>query len=301
MRIAVLSRSSRLYSTRRLVDACRKRRHECRVMDPLAFDIRLSRSTPELFYGRRKVDGVDAVIPRIGPSITFFGLAVVRQFEMMGVYSVNESQAIARSRDKLRALQLLSRHDVGMPDTVFSRRVGQVKRAIELVGGAPVIIKLVQGSQGVGVILAEAPETAESMIEALYGLNQNILIQRYVAESRGRDVRAFVVGKQVVAAMTRTSEDGDFRSNIHRGGEGKPVKLSAEYRRTAVQAAQIMGLNVAGVDLLMGEHGPMVLEVNSSPGLEGIETATGVDVAGAIVRFLERNARPGRTQDRIGV
>jgi ribosomal protein S6--L-glutamate ligase len=301
MRIAILSRSARLYSTRRLVDACRKRRHFCRVMDPLAFDIRVGRHSPELFYNKKKVDDIDAVIPRIGPSITFFGLAVVRQFEMMGVYCVNESQAIARSRDKLRALQLLSRHDIGMPDTVFSRHVGHVKHAIDLVGGTPVIIKLIQGTQGVGVVLAESPVTAESMIETLYGLNQNILIQRYVAESRGRDVRAFVVGNKVVAAMTRVADEGEFRSNIHRGARGKKVSLNAEYRRTAVQAAGLMGLNIAGVDMLVSERGPLVMEVNSSPGLEGIETATGVNVAGAVVRFVEREARPGKTQDRIGV
>lgn len=302
MKIAILSRKRSLYSTRRLAEAARARGHEAAVMDPLNFDIRLGRAGPEMFYNKRRVKDIHAVVPRIGQSITFYGLAVVRQFEMMGIYSVNESQAIARSRDKLRSLQLLSRADIAMPDTVFSRHPEHVKYAVDMVGGAPVIIKLTTGTQGIGVMLADTAAAAESMIETMHGLNQNILIQQYIAESKGRDVRAFVVGGKVVASMTRTADGEDeFRSNIHRGGRGESVKLDAEYRRTAVAAARTMGLNVAGVDMLISDHGPMVMEVNSSPGLEGIEAATGVDVADVIMAFIEKQARPGKTEDLIGV
>lgn len=292
MNIAILSRKRTLYSTRRLIEAARKRGHEVHVMDPLNFDVRLGRNSPQLFYNKRRVSGIDAVVPRIGQSITFYGLAVVLQFEMMGVYCVNGSQAIARSRDKLRCLQLLSRHDIGIPETVFSRHSEHVQYSVEMVGGAPVIIKLNQGTQGVGVMLADSLAAAESMIETMHGLNHNILVQRYIKESKGRDVRAFVVGRKVVAAMTRTAgAEGEFRSNLHRGGYGEGVKLDAEYRKTAVRAADIMGLNVAGVDMLMSDDGPMVVEVNSSPGLEGIEGASGVDIAEKIMVFLEKEAK----------
>jgi ribosomal protein S6--L-glutamate ligase len=300
MRLAILSRKRTLYSTRRMIEAARARGHEPVVMDPLNFDIRIGTGRPELFYNRRPLKPVGAVVPRIGQSITFYGLAVVRQFEMMGVYTVNGSQAIARSRDKLRSLQLLSRHDIGMPDTVFSRHPEHVRDAIDMVGGAPVIIKLTSGTQGVGVVLADSETAAESMIETLYSLNQNILVQRYIAESKGRDVRAFVVGRKVVAAMTRTADgEEEFRSNIHRGGKGEAVRLPVEYRRTAVKAAEVMGLNVAGVDMLISDKGPLVMEVNSSPGLEGIEGATGVDVAAEIIAFVERDARRHERRRRL--
>jgi ribosomal protein S6--L-glutamate ligase len=287
MRIAILSRQPSLYSTRALVEAGQKRGHAMRVMDTLQFDIRVSRRHPELFYQGEPVGPVDAVIPRIGASITFYGLAVVRQFEMMGVYCVNESQAIARSRDKLRCLQLLSRHDIGMPPTVFTRQPDNVLSCIDRVEGPPVVVKLLQGTQGIGVILAETAAAATSVIEAFHGLEQNILIQKYIREARGADIRALVVGRRVIAAMRRKAVAGEFRSNIHRGGLARKVRLSPEYRRTALAAARVLGLRVAGVDLIESDEGPMVMEVNSSPGLEGIQNTTGVDVAEAILEHIE--------------
>src|SRR5437764_4615413 len=279
MRIVILSRQESLYSTRALVQAAKKRGHEVRVLDTLLFDIRVSKQNPELFYQGEPVGPVDAVIPRIGASISYFGLAVVRQFEMLGVYCLNESQAIARSRDKLRALQLLSRHDIGLPPTIYTRQAEHVPACIEKVEGPPVVVKLLQGTQGIGVILAESTAAASSVIEAFHGLEQNILIQKYIREASGADIRALVVGRKVVAAMRRQAVAGEFRSNIHRGGTAKKVRLSAEYRRTALAAARVLGLTVAGVDLIESNEGPMVLEVNSSPGLEGVQKATGVDVA----------------------
>jgi len=292
MRIVILSRRPELYSTRVLVEAGQARGHEVRVMDTLQFDIRVSRRNPELFYQGEPVGPVDAVIPRIGASITFFGLAVVRQFEMMGVYCVNESQAIARSRDKLRCLQILSRHDIGMPPTVYTRQAEHVPSCIDRAEGPPVVIKLLEGTQGVGVMLAETAATANSVIEAFHSLDRNILIQKYIREANGTDIRALVVGKRVVAAMRREAVPGEFRSNIHRGGTAKKVLLSAEYRKTALAAARVLGLRVAGVDLIESEDGPMVMEVNSSPGLEGIHKATGVDVADTILDLVEREASP---------
>jgi ribosomal protein S6--L-glutamate ligase len=292
MRIVILSRQPELFSTRAMVKAAADRGHEAHVLDTLKFDIRVSRKRPELFYEGEPVGPVDAVVPRIGASITFYGLAVVRQFEMMGVYCLNESQAIARSRDKLRCLQVLSRHDIGVPPTVFTRTPDHVRRCIEMVEGPPVVVKLLQGTQGIGVVLAETEQGASSVIEAFHGLDENILIQKYIKEAKGADIRAFVVGGRVVAAMKRQAGGGEFRSNLHRGGSATAVKLSAEYRRTALAAARAVGLRVAGVDMIESDEGPMVVEVNSSPGLEGISKATGVDVAGEVVQLMEREASP---------
>ena len=288
MRIVILSRGPNLYSTQALVAAAEKRGHPVRVMDTLQFDIRVSRRNPELFYQAEPVGPVDAVIPRIGASITFFGLAVVRQFEMMGVYCVNESQAIARSRDKLRCLQILSRHDIGLPPTVYTRQAEHVPSCIDRVEGPPVVVKVLEGSQGIGVVLAETTPTASSVIEAFHGLDQNILIQKFIKEGKGADIRALVVGRKVVAAMKRTAVAGEFRSNLHRGGTAKKIRLPAEFRRTALAAARVLGLRVAGVDLIESAEGPMVMEVNSSPGLEGIEKTTGVDVASGIIELVEQ-------------
>ena len=292
MRLAILSRQPELYSTRALVEAAEARGHEARVMDTLQFDIRISRRKPELFYNGEPVEEIDAVIPRIGASITFYGLAVVRQFEMMGVYCLNESQAIARSRDKLRSLQLLCRHDIGVPPTVFTRQADHVPDCITKVDGPPVVVKLLQGTQGIGVVLAESERAAGSVIEAFHGLDQNILIQKFIKESKGSDIRAFVVGRKVVASMKRQAVAGEFRSNLHRGGHAGKFRLPVEYRKTALAAARVLGLHVAGVDLIESDEGPMVMEVNSSPGLEGIQKTTGVDVAGAIIEHLENEVVP---------
>jgi ribosomal protein S6--L-glutamate ligase len=287
MRLMILSRRPELYSTRMLAGAARRRGHEVEVMDTLQFDIRVSKQNPELLYQGAPVGPVDAVIPRIGASITFYGLAVVRQFEMMGVYCLNESQAIARSRDKLRCLQLLSRHDIGLPPTVFTRQAEHVADCIEKVEGPPVVVKLLQGTQGIGVVLAETALAASSVIEAFHGLEQNILIQKFIKEAKGADIRALVVGRKVVAAMRRQAVAGEFRSNIHRGGTSKKVRLPPEYRKTALAAARVLGLTVAGVDLIESAEGPMVMEVNSSPGLEGIQKTTDVDVADAVIEHIE--------------
>jgi ribosomal protein S6--L-glutamate ligase len=292
MRIVILSRQPELYSTRVLAEAARARGHEVRVLDTLLFDICIRRRKPELLYQGEPVGPVDAVIPRIGASITFYGLAVVRQFEMMGVYCLNESQAIARSRDKLRSLQLLCRHDMGVPPTVFTRQAEHVRDAIGLVHGPPVVVKLLQGTQGIGVVLAESERAASSVIEAFHGLDQNILIQKFIKEAKGADIRALVVGRKVVAAMRRQAVSGEFRSNLHRGGSATKVRLPAEYRKTALAAARVLGLRMAGVDMLESKEGPMIMEVNSSPGLEGIEKATRVDVAAAVIEHLEREVTP---------
>ena len=283
MRLAILSRSPRSYSTRRLREAARRQGHHINVLDTLAFSMSVEAGTPRLLYHNRVIRGFDAVAPRIGASITQYGTAVVRQFEQQGVFTLNTSHAIAVSRDKLRSLQVLSRHNIGIPPTAFVREKRQILPAIERLGGAPVITKLLEGTQGVGVILADTIKVAEAIIETLQSARQNVLIQKFVHESRGRDIRALVVGGHVVAAMRRIAQEGEFRSNVHRGGKAEPVALSPEYERTAIHSAQILGLRVAGVDILEAETGPQVMEVNSSPGLEGIEKATGVDVAGAIV------------------
>jgi ribosomal protein S6--L-glutamate ligase len=300
LRLVILSRRRSLYSTKRLVEAATERGHKVTVIDPLRLAISLSRRSPKLYYGGRELKNVDAVIPRIGASITAYGLAVLRQFEMIGAFPLNESQAIARSRDKLRCLQILSREEVGMPETAYARQPADIEKVLEVVGGPPVVIKLLEGTQGKGVVLAETAQAATSVIEAFHDLEQNILVQRFIKESSGRDVRAFVVGRRVVAAMERRNDKaGEFRSNIHRGGQGYPIKLPREYRQTAIRAASALGLDVAGVDMLISNEGPMIMEVNSSPGLEGIEAATQVDVAGAIIRHTERIV--GRRTQGIGV
>lgn len=288
MRIVILSRQPLLYSTLALAEAGRARGHEVDVLDTLQFDVHLRRGESELLYQGRPVRDVDAVIPRIGASITSYGLAVVRQFEMMGVYCVNGSRAIARSRDKLRALQLLSRHDIGLPPTVYTRQAEHLPGCVERLEGLPVVVKLLKGTQGVGVVLAESQAAAASVVEAFHGLEQEILIQKFIREAKGADIRAFVVGGRVVGAMKRQATNGEFRSNLHRGGTAQPVRLSRRYRRTAVAAARVLGLGVAGVDLLESNDGPMVMEVNSSPGLEGIQKATGEDIAGAVIEHIEQ-------------
>lgn len=286
MKLAILSCSPHAYSTRRLKQAARSRGHRARVLNTLRFSIDLEVGNPQLQYRRKPLPHYDAVLPRIGASITYFGTAVVRQFEQMDHFCANSSTGIANSRDKLRSLQHLARHRIGIPTTTFVRDRKDVLAAIERVGGAPVIIKLLEGTQGVGVILAETVKVAEAIIETLHSTKQNVLIQKFVAESKGRDVRAFVIGDRVVAAMRRSAQGQEFRSNVHRGGVTEAIELDENYRETAVRAAQIMGLRVAGVDMLEGKDGPQVMEVNSSPGLEGIETATKLDIAGAIVDYI---------------
>jgi ribosomal protein S6--L-glutamate ligase len=286
MRIGILSRKASLYSTSRLREAAVERGHEVKVVDYLRCTIGVKAKQPAVLY-RGKPVSFDAVIPRIGASVTFYGTAVVRQFEMMGVYPAAESQAIVRSRDKLRSLQLLSRAGVGLPVTAFARSVRDTQDVIELVGGAPLIVKLLEGTQGRGVVLAETAKAAESVIDAFRQLDANILVQEFIKEAGGSDVRAIVVGDRVVASMKRQAAPGEFRSNLHRGGSAEATKLSTAERRTALKAARALGLSIAGVDMIRSERGPLVLEVNSSPGLEGIETSTGVDVAGQIIEFLE--------------
>ncbi len=289
MHLAILSRVSDLYSTRRLEEAAIQRGHTVNIIDTLRCYMNITSKNPEVHYGGKKLEHVDAVIPRIGASITFYGTAVVRQFEMMGVYTVNESVAISRSRDKLRSLQLLARKGIGMPITGFSRSPDDVTDLINIASGAPLVIKLVEGTQGIGVVLAETTKAAESVIEAFMGLKANIMVQEYIEESSGEDIRCFVIGDKVVAAMKRKAKAGEFRSNLHRGGSAEVVKITPDERKTAVHAARVMGLNVAGVDILRSNRGPLVLEVNSSPGLEGIEKATGEDIAQQIIIFIEKN------------
>jgi ribosomal protein S6--L-glutamate ligase len=286
MKLAILSRAPRAYSTQRLRAAAEQRGHDVRVLNTLRFGIDLSGELPDLQYRGRPLSDYDAVLPRIGASITYFGTAVVRQFEQMDVYTPNTANGISNARDKLRATQILSRHDIGIPATAFVRNRADVRPAIERVGGAPVVIKLLEGTQGIGVILAPEVKVAEAIIETLQSTQQNVLIQRFIAESRGRDIRALVVGDRVVAAMRRTAQGDEFRSNVHRGGSVARVELTPEYEEAAVRSAQIMGLRVAGVDMLEGDDGPLVMEVNSSPGLQGIEAATQLDVAGAIVDYV---------------
>ncbi len=299
MRIVILSRKASLYSTRRLKEAGQQRGHEMRVIDYLRCYMNITSHRPQVIYQGHALEGVDAVIPRIGASNTFYGTAVVRQFEMMEVFPANTSQAISRSRDKLRCLQLLSRKGIGLPVTGFAHSTKDVDGLIKLVGGAPLVVKLLEGTQGIGVVLAETQQAAESVIEAFRGLEANILVQEFIAEAKGSDIRAFVLGEKVVAAMKRTASSGEFRSNLHRGGSAETVKLTPEERSTAVRAAKAMGLRLAGVDMLRSNHGPVVMEVNSSPGLEGIEKTSRVDVASRIIEYIELNAAPGRTHDRI--
>ncbi len=288
MKIAVLSRNPSLYSTRRLVEAAKERDHEVRVVDVLRCYMNITSHRPSIHYRGEDLTGFDAVIPRIGASVTFYGTAVLRQFEMMGVYPLNESVALTRSRDKLRSLQLLARKGIGLPITGYAHKPDDIQDLIKMVGGAPLVIKLLEGTQGIGVVLAENQKAAESVIEAFMGLKANILVQEFIKEAGGADIRCLVIGDKVVAAMKRQGKEGEFRSNLHRGGTASLIRITPEERSTAVRAAQTMGLNVCGVDILRSSHGPVVMEVNSSPGLEGIETATEKDVAGMIIGFIER-------------
>lgn len=298
MKIAVLSRNKNLYSTRRLIEAAQARGHEVQVFDALRCYMNITSMRPSIHYKGVELKGFDAVIPRIGASITFYGTAVLRQFEMLGVYPLNESVAVTRSRDKLRSLQLLARKGIGLPVTGFAHSPDDVQDMLNMVGGAPAVIKLLEGTQGIGVVLAETKKAAESVIEAFMGLKANILIQEFIKEAGGADIRCLVVGGKVVAAMKRQGKEGEFRSNLHRGGSAAVVRLTPEERSTAARAASIMGLNVCGVDILRSNHGPVVMEVNSSPGLEGIETSTQKDVAGMIIEFIEKNAKPNKTRTR---
>jgi len=296
MKIGILSRNGKLYSTRRLVEAAEQRGHEVRVVDPLRCYMNITAHSPQIHYRGDILDQFNAVIPRIGASITFYGTAILRQFEMMNVYPLNESVGISRSRDKLRSLQLLSRRGIGLPVTGFAHSPDDIDDLLATVGGAPCVIKLLEGTQGLGVVLAETKQAAESVIQAFMGLKQHILVQEYIKEAKGSDIRCFVIGDKVVASMKRQAKDGEFRSNLHRGGSASLCRITPEERATAVRAAKVMGLNVCGVDLLRSNHGAVVMEVNSSPGLEGIENASGKDVAGLIIEFIEKNGKPNRTK-----
>jgi ribosomal protein S6--L-glutamate ligase len=296
MKIAMLARNPDLYSHQRLKEAAEARGHELDIINTLRCYMNIAARRPEIYYNGEKLPFYDAVIPRIGASVTFYGLAVLRQFEMMGVYPLNESVAIGRSRDKLRSLQILSREGIGLPVTTFAHDPKQTEEVLKLAGGAPLVIKLLEGTQGIGVVLADTDRSAKSVVEAFRGAKVNILVQEFIKEAGGTDIRALVVGGKVVAAMQRTGAEGEFRSNLHRGGSANQIKISPEERSTAVRSAKAMGLNVCGVDMLRANHGPVVMEVNSSPGLEGVEKATGIDVAGRIIELLEKQAQPGKTK-----
>lgn len=298
MKLALLCRNAQLYSHERLVEAATARGHEIDVIDHLRCYINITSHRPSVRYRGEVLPHYDAVIPRIGASVTFYGTAVLRQLEVMGVYPVNESVAITRSRDKLRSLQLLARKGIGLPVTVFAHRTSQAEEILEMIGGAPVVIKLLEGTQGIGVVLGETQKAAESIIQAFGGVNTNILVQEFIKEAGGEDIRCVVIGDRVVASMKRKGKEGDFRSNLHRGGSADKVKITPAERSTAVSAARAMGLNFCGVDMLRSNHGPVVMEVNSSPGLEGVEHATGVDVAGQVIEFIEKNAKFGKTKTR---
>ena len=291
MKIAILSRNGELYSTRRLLEAAEKHGHEAHVIDHLRCNIEIEQKGPSLYYGSDYLVGFDAVIPRIGASVTFYGTAVVRQFEMMNVFSVVSSRGIVHSRDKLRCLQVLSKEGIGLPKTVFTNYSRNVEHVVESAGGAPVVLKLLEGTQGLGVVLAENQNAAQSVLEAFNGLKARVIVQEFIREAKGADIRAFVVDGEVVGSMKRQGKEGEFRSNLHRGGYAMQIELSDEERDTAIRAAQTVGLGVAGVDLLQSERGPLVLEVNSSPGLEGIERATGVDIAGKIIQYIEKSVK----------
>ncbi len=292
----MLARNPKLYSHQRLVEAAEQRGHELRILNTLRCTMNITSHRPSILYNGETLTGFDAVIPRIGASITHYGLAVLRQFEMMGVWPLNESVAVGRSRDKLRSMQIFAKHGLGLPVTAFAHDPKQTDEVLKIVGGAPAVIKLLEGTQGIGVVLGETNNSAKSVIEAFRGLNVNILVQEFIKEAGSSDIRIFVVGGKVVAAMMRTGAEGDFRSNLHRGGSAKMVKITPEERSTAIRAAKVMGLNVAGVDILRANHGPVIMEVNSSPGLEGIEAATGKDVAGQIIEFIEAKAKAGNTK-----
>ncbi len=296
MKIGILSQNSALYSTSRLVQAAEKRGHQVMVVDPLICYMDITSHRPTVHYRTKKLDDFDAIIPRVGASVTFYATAVIRQFEMMGVYCLNESVAISRSRDKLRALQILARKGVGMPVTGFAHSTKMSADLIKLVGGAPLVIKLLEGTQGKGVVLAETPAAAESVIDAFRDLDEYFLVQEFIKEAGGSDIRCFVIGNKVVAAMMRKAKAGEFRSNLHRGGSAVEVKLTPEERKTATRAASAMGLSVSGVDIIRSKHGPLVIEVNSSPGLEGIEKTTGIDVAESIIQHIEKHAKPNKNK-----
>ena len=298
MKIALLCRNAKLYSHQRIVEAAKERGHHIDIIDHLRCYINITSNRPTIRYKGADLPKYDAVIPRIGASVTFYGTAVLRQFEMMGVFPLNESVAISRSRDKLRSMQLLARKGVGLPVTVFAHQTSRAEEIIEMAGGAPVVVKLLEGTQGIGVVLGETQKAAESIIQAFAGVGTNILTQQFIKEAGGSDVRCFVIGDKVVAAMKRQGKEGDFRSNLHRGGSAEPVKITAIERKTATLAAKTMGLRVCGVDLLRGNQGPVVMEVNSSPGLEGLEKSTEIDVAGKMIEYLEKTYKEGRTGTR---
>lgn len=296
MKIGILSRNAGLYSTKRLIEACTERGHEVKIIDPLLCYIDITSAKPMIYYKDQTLEGFDAIIPRIGASVTFYASAILRQFEMMGVYPLNESVAISRSRDKLRSLQILSRKGLGLPRTSFAHSTKMTQNLIDLVGGAPLVVKLLEGTQGKGVVLAETNKAAESLIEAFREMHANFLVQEFVKEANGEDIRCFVIGEKVVASMIRRAKAGEFRSNLHRGGSAEIVKITPLERETAIKAAKAMGLNVAGVDILRSKNGPSIMEVNSSPGLEGIEKASGKDIAKLIVEFIEKNGKKEKTK-----
>ena len=296
MKIAMLARNPKLYSHQRLKETAEARGHQLDIINTLRCTMNITSHRPSILYNGEALTGYDAVIPRIGASITQYGLAVLRQFEMMGVWPLNESVAIGRSRDKLRSMQIFAKHGLGLPVTAFAHDPRQTDEVLKIVGGAPVVIKLLEGTQCIGVVLGETEKSAKSVVEAFRGANVNILVQEFIKEAGSSDIRIFVVGGKVVASMMRTGAAGDFRSNLHRGGSAKPIKITPEERSTALRAAKVMGLNVAGVDILRANHGPVIMEVNSSPGLEGIEATTGTDIALAIIEFAEKNAKPGATK-----
>ncbi|MDA0720079.1 30S ribosomal protein S6--L-glutamate ligase [Yoonia sp.] len=296
MKIAMLARNAELYTHRRLKEAAEARGHQLDIINTLRCYMNIASRRPEVYYNGEKLEGYDAVIPRIGASVTFYGMAVLRQFEMQGVFPVNESVGIGRSRDKLRSMQLLARDGIGLPVTTFAHDPRQTDEVLKLAGGAPVVIKLLEGTQGIGVVLADTDRSAKSVVEAFRGAGVNILLQEFIKEAGGTDIRAIVVGGKVVAAMKRTGAEGEFRSNLHRGGSAQVIKLSPEERSTAIRSAKAMGLNVCGVDMLRSNHGPVVMEVNSSPGLEGVEKATGLDIATKIIEYIEKNAKPNATK-----
>jgi ribosomal protein S6--L-glutamate ligase len=298
MKIAMLARNPKLYSHQRLVEAAEQRGHEIDIVNTTQCYMNITSHRPKVFYQGAALEGYDAVIPRIGASITAYGAAVVRQFEMMGVWTLNESVAIVRSRDKLRSLQLLSRRGIGLPITAFANDTKRTEEMIEMVGGAPVVIKLLEGTQGVGVVLGETHQSAKSVIEAFRGAKVNILVQEFIKEAGGADLRCLVIGDRVAASFKRQGAEGEFRSNLHRGGSGEKIRITPEERSTAVRSARALGLNVCGVDMLRSNHGPVVMEVNSSPGLEGLEKTTGVDVADRIIAFIEKQAKPNKTRTR---
>jgi ribosomal protein S6--L-glutamate ligase len=298
MKIVMLARNPDLYSHRRMVEAAEARGHGIDIINTTRCYMNITSHRPQVFYQGEPVKGVDAVIPRIGASVTSYGAAVVRQFEMMGVWSMNESVAIVRSRDKLRSLQLLSKHGIGLPVTTFAHDTRRAEELIDMAGGAPVVIKLLEGTQGVGVVLGETRDSAKSVVQAFRGAKVDILVQEFIKEAEGADIRCFVIDGKVVASMKRQGAEGEFRSNIHRGGTATRIKITPEERSTAVRAAKILGLNVCGVDLLRSNHGPVIMEVNSSPGFEGIENATNIDIAGKIVDFIEKSAPRKKTKTR---